>query len=204
MNFKNFTLNGISVFLGLIFFTAGMGKLFFEHRYPGLIGPVWLEERLATFWLGLFARFIAYTQVLVGFVLLTLRYRTLGAIMLLPLLLNILVVTISLHWRGTPYVLAFLLGLNLVLLLAEAPKLLHLLGFRTAYRPPVAAPSPATYGLVWLAGLAVMLASIPVSAYLPAAGYLLSILGPGIGLATYLKGGRAGEQPASPATPSPI
>ncbi|WP_018476271.1 hypothetical protein [Pontibacter roseus] len=192
MNFKTFTLNGISVFLGLIFFTAGMAKLFYEHRFPGLIGPVWLEERLAEFQLGLFARFIAYSQVVVGFILLTLRYRTLGAIALLPMLLNILLVTISQNWQGTPYVLAFFLLLNLVLLAAEAPKLLHLVGFRTAYAPAV--NSPIRHGLIWLVGLGLVLGSIPLSFRSLTAAYFLTVAGIATGLYTYWKGGRAGKQ----------
>jgi hypothetical protein len=162
MNYKSFFLNGISVFLGLIFFTAGMAKLFLEHKFPGLIGPVWLEERLAKFDLGLFARFIAYSQVFVGFVLLTLRYRTLGAIMMLPVLLNIFMVTVSQNWRGTPYVLLFFLVLNLFLLLVEAPKLLHLLGYRSGYMAPPT--SPFMYALLWVIGFGCALASIPLSA----------------------------------------
>ncbi|MBX0334376.1 hypothetical protein K3G39_14125 [Pontibacter sp. HSC-14F20] len=196
MNFKTFTLNGISVFLGLIFFTAGMAKIFYEHRFPGLIGPVWLEEKLAEFGLGLFARFIAYSQIVVGFMLLTLRYRTLGAIALLPMLLNILLVTISQVWKGTPYVLAFFLLLNLALLAAEAPKLLHLLGVRTNYA--TTAHSPIRYGLIWLSGLSLVLCSVPLSFQSQTAAYLLCGAGIATGLYTYWNGGRAGKQTIAP------
>lgn len=193
MHFKTLFLNGTSVFLGLIFFTSGMAKLYFEHKFPGLIGPVWLEDRLAEYGLGLFARFIAYSQITVGFLLLTLRYRTLGAIALLPMVLNILLITISQNWRGTPYVLAFFLLLNLVLLAAEAPKLLHLAGFKAAYIPPVPASSPVVLGLLWLASYAVVLISIPISFYSLPSGYMLSVAGVATGLASYFKGGRAGK-----------
>ncbi|MDO6390827.1 hypothetical protein Q4E40_11865 [Pontibacter sp. BT731] len=196
MNYKTFTLNGVSVFLGLIFFTAGMAKIFYEHRFPGLIGPVWLEEKLAEFGLGLFARFIAYSQIVVGFMLLTLRYRTLGGIALLPMLLNILLVTISQNWKGTPYVLALFLLLNLVLLAAEAPKLLHLLGFRANYSPSVHAP--IRYGLLWLTGLSLVLGSIPLSFLSLTAAYVLCAAGIAVGLYTYWRGGRAGKQEEAP------
>ena len=192
MNYKTFTLNGISVFLGLIFFTAGMAKVFYEHRFPGLIGPVWLEEKLAEFDLGLFARFIAYSQIMIGYMLLTLRYRTLGAIALLPMLLNIFLVTVSQNWAGTPYVLAFFLLLNIVLLIADAPKLLHLIGFRTTHAPVVYAP--LRFGLFWLAGLGLVLGSIPLSFRSPTAAYSLCVAGIAVGLYTYWKGGRAGKQ----------
>ncbi|WP_347157554.1 hypothetical protein [Pontibacter chitinilyticus] len=198
MRLKTFFLNGTSVFLGLIFFTAGMAKLYFGHKFPGLIGPVWLEERLAQYGLGLFARFIAYSQIAVGFILLTLRYRTIGAIALLPMLLNILMVTVSQQWPGTPYVLSFFLLLNLMLLTAEAPKLLHLLGFSTTYTPPVPTASPVKFGLLWLAGLILVLISIPVSFYSMATAYVVVVVGLAVGLFSYAKGGRAGSMATMP------
>jgi uncharacterized membrane protein YphA (DoxX/SURF4 family) len=78
------------VFLGLIFFSAGLGKQ--THGLtPGLIRPVWLEERLAQYGLGLRAQFVAWSQLLIGALLLSQRFATLGAVMLVPMLANILV-----------------------------------------------------------------------------------------------------------------
>ncbi len=78
-----------------------MAKLYFEHLFIGWIGPPWLIERLAEFELGLYGQFIALSQVIIGFMLMTQRFRSLGAVMLLPMILNILMVTISQHWVGT-------------------------------------------------------------------------------------------------------
>lgn len=108
-------LTGSRLFLGLIFLTAGMGKLT-HGGFPGLIGPVWLEERLATYGLGLFAQFVAWSQLLIGLLLLSKRFALIGAIMLVPMLANIFVITVSLQWRGTPYVNAVLLAMNALLL----------------------------------------------------------------------------------------
>ncbi|HEX9983370.1 MAG TPA: DoxX family protein [Thermoanaerobaculia bacterium] len=116
---------GVRVLLGAIFFTSGMGKLT-HGDFVGLIGPVWLEERLAQYGLGLWAQFVAWSQVTIGLLLLSQRFATLGAVMLVPMLVNILVVTISLQWRGTPYVNAVLLLLNLFLLATDWRKLLPL------------------------------------------------------------------------------
>lgn len=118
-----FTIS-IRLFLGLIFFSSGMAKLL---PFPGLIGPVWLEQELAQYGLAMFARFIAYSQILVGLLLLSQRFATLGAVMLFPLLLNIFMVTVSMNWRGTPYIIAFLLVLNIYLLLVDFHKLKFLL-----------------------------------------------------------------------------
>ncbi|MFZ6664598.1 DoxX family membrane protein [Peijinzhouia sedimentorum] len=122
-----FSIPATRVFLGLIFFTAGMAKLFADHKFPGLIGPVWLEERLAEHNLGLYARFIAWSQVIAGLTLLSQRFATLGAILTFPIILNIWVVTVSLEWQGTPYVNFVLILLNLHLLIADFPKLKFIL-----------------------------------------------------------------------------
>ena len=119
---KRVLVIGTRVFLGLIFFSAGLGKI--THGLtPGLIGPVWLEERLAQYGLGLWAQFVAWSQLLIGALLLSQRFALLGAVMLVPMLTNILVVTISLQWRGTPYVNAVLLAMNLFLLWVDRERL---------------------------------------------------------------------------------
>jgi uncharacterized membrane protein YphA (DoxX/SURF4 family) len=110
------------VFLGVIFFTAGLSKLT-HGMMPGLIGPPWMEERLAQYGLGLWAQFVAWSQLLIGALLLSQRFATLGAVMLVPMITNILVVTISLEWRGTPYVNSVLLAMNLFLLWADRERL---------------------------------------------------------------------------------
>jgi len=117
----------IRVFLGLIFFTAGMSKLYFEHQFPGLIGPVWLEERLAAHDLGMYARFIAGSQIVAGLLLFTQRFATLGAILTFPIILNIFMVTVSMKWQGTPYVNFVLLSLNAWLLAYDYHKLKYIL-----------------------------------------------------------------------------
>ena len=113
----------IRVFLGLIFFGAGMSKLYFEHKFLGIIGPVWLEDELTQYGLGMYARFIASAQVITGLLLFSQRFATLGALLLFPILLNILMVTVSLEWQGTPYVNGALLLLNIWLLLYDWSKL---------------------------------------------------------------------------------
>ena len=106
------------IFLGLLFFTSGMGKLTHGH-FPGIMGPVWLEDELAKYELGFFARFIAYFQVLIGGMMLVKRFSLIGSILLMPMLINILVVTISLKWRGTPYVVLVFLLMNCYLLITD-------------------------------------------------------------------------------------
>jgi uncharacterized membrane protein YphA (DoxX/SURF4 family) len=116
---------GLRLFLGLTFFTAGMSKLM---PFPGWIGPQNLVAVLDKYGLGPYGVFIAVRQAAIGLLLATQRFATVGAIMLVPMLANILVVTIALQWRGTPAVLGVMLAMNAWLLWYDRRKLLGLVG----------------------------------------------------------------------------
>lgn len=169
----------ISIFLGFTFWGAGMAKLYAGHQFIGWIGPQWLVERLAVYELGLFAQFIAICQITIGFMLLTTRYKLIGSIMMIPMILNILMVTISQNWAGTPYVLSVLFLMNLFLLWQ----------YRDFFRPLIDEGSNAERikvrkqkslqgHLTWLVGLALQLLSVPVSFQ----NLTLAFLTTGIGL----------------------
>jgi uncharacterized membrane protein YphA (DoxX/SURF4 family) len=123
---KDFLILLTRLFLGYIFLSAGFCKLTHGH-FGQLIGPPWLEERLAEFGLAMFARVVAYSQILCGALLLSQRFSLLGAIMLVPMNISILAVTVSLNWQGTPYVNTVFLLLNLFLIVYEWRKLRFLL-----------------------------------------------------------------------------
>lgn len=150
----------IQIFLGLVMFTAGSGKLFDGHAFPGMIGPVWLVEKLEPHGLALFARFIAYSQIVIGYLLFNRHSAALGAVMLVPMLLNILVVTSSLQWRGTPYVVAVFIALNAWLLWKDRERWLPLL------------PSPKI-----AIGLALVCAAPTLSTWHHGAGWAFSAAG---------------------------
>src|SRR6188768_310912 len=114
---------GIRFFLGFVFFTAGMGKLTQGQYFPLTMFPMSLAKILAPYGLSMWGEFVAWSQVIIGFLLLSQRFATIGAIMSLPLILNIFVVTVSLGFGGTPYLNAFLIALNLFLLAADYHKL---------------------------------------------------------------------------------
>ncbi len=113
-------ISSISFLLGIIFITAGIEKL---TGLPDIIGPHYLIEELEKHGLELYGKFIAYSQIIIGFLLINNRFRLLGAILLFPLLLNILFIVTSLDWNGTPYIVAFLLFLNCILILKDFHKI---------------------------------------------------------------------------------
>lgn len=154
----------IRIFLGLVFFGAGMSKLYFEHQFPGVIGPVWLEDALSKHGLGFYARFIAGSQVVAGLLLLTQRFATLGAIVTFPILLNIFMVTVSLKWQGTPYINAFLLLLNAWLLAYDFHKLKFILTDKPAELKQISLKRISlSADFLWIVAVIGILISIPLS-----------------------------------------
>ena len=119
-------LTSFQVLLAVIYFSAGMSKLF--PSFPHIIGPVWLIEELGKYQLALFGYFIAGAQILVGLLLFFNRFRLIAAVMLLPMHLCITIIPISLGWQGTPYVNGVLLLMILAILYSEKARLMALVG----------------------------------------------------------------------------
>jgi hypothetical protein len=96
--------------------------------------------------------------------LVTTRYKLLGSIMMIPLIGNILMVTISLQWRGTPIVLAFLLLLDLILLWQYRDFFRPIIDEgKRSYDLKTRAVRTRNGHLVWLSGLGLQLVAIQVS-----------------------------------------
>ena len=141
-----------------------MAKLYFEHHYFGWIGPAWLIERLEEYQLGFYGQFIAVSQIFIGYLLFTTRYKLIGSIMMIPLIGNTLMITISLQWKGTPFVLAFLLGLNFLILWHYRDLFKPLLNESFEGKFKRIATNKTNLGhLVWLCGLALQFISIAIS-----------------------------------------
>lgn len=152
-----FTIYALRWFLGILFTISGLAKLI--PGFPNTMGPPDLVATLASHGLAPFGRFIAVSEVGIGLLLLTRRFATIGALALVPMLTSIFIITSALHWRGTPFVVAGFLALNLVVLLHDYPRLLPLLGGRPP--APVDSFSRAdTSPLPWLAGTGVVLLSL--------------------------------------------
>ena len=68
---------------------------------------------------GLYWKFIGIGQLIAGFLLMTQRYSKLGALMNLPIILNIFVITLSYYFAYTPVVTGLMLMANLLLIIWE-------------------------------------------------------------------------------------
>jgi uncharacterized membrane protein YphA (DoxX/SURF4 family) len=162
-------------FLGFIFVSSGFGKIAHEAgvNLVSFIGPVTLESMLAPHGLALFGRYIACSQIIIGLCLLSSRLATLGAIMLVPMLMSIGVVTVSMNFKNTPFIVALLLVMNVLLLLKDWHKLKFIWAESTENLKPL----PLSFrwrraDALWLGGALLVLASIAVFSAAPVWGKL--------------------------------
>jgi hypothetical protein len=65
---------------------------------------------------GFYWRFLGLRQLATALLLLIPRTATLGALVYFPLILNIFVITVPLHFQGTPFITGLMLLANLYLL----------------------------------------------------------------------------------------
>ena len=66
---------------------------------------------------GLYWKFIGSAQLLAGFLLLTQRYAKLGALVNLPIIVNVFVITLSYYFAYTPVITGLMLLANILLII---------------------------------------------------------------------------------------
>jgi hypothetical protein len=102
--------------LGIGFIAPGLTK-FLGHRFTslGLDTPVgfFFEAMYRT---GFYWRFLGAAQILAALLTLIPRTATLGALTFFPIILNIFIITVSMDFRGTPFITGAMLCANLYLL----------------------------------------------------------------------------------------
>ena len=172
------TIHGLRWLLGTIFAISGLAKLI--PGFPNTIGPPNLEAILSAHGLGLFGRFVALSEVAVGTLLMTRRFATLGAVMVLPITLGLLVTTISLGWRGTPVVNGILLILTLALLVYDYPKLAPLVGARPATANWREAATTHSSSVAWVTLLGILLLWLAATRITMADGVWVALCGGGL------------------------
>lgn len=148
------------ILLGLAFIPTGLVKLLGERFTAlGLESPVGFFFE-AMYRSGGYWNFIGTAQFLAGVLLLIPATATLGAVIFFPIILNIFVITISLHFNGTPFVTGPMLLASVFLLCWDYDRLKFVLFPSSVrrFRPfRVSRLEAAGYGLGTVAGLGVML-----------------------------------------------
>ena len=112
---------------------SGMGKAIGERfiqagsqQIPptGMTLDVFFETLYRT---GLWWQFLGWGQLMAGFLLVTQRWSTLGAVAFLPISLNVFLITLSMDFHGTPLITGLMVLANLGLLAWDYAKLTPLL-----------------------------------------------------------------------------
>ncbi|HEY8389186.1 MAG TPA: DoxX family membrane protein [Parasegetibacter sp.] len=175
---KNVLIILIRVFIGVVFFSSGMSILFAENQFPGLLDFSWLQGKIQTPDLTLFARFVAFSQIITGFLLITQRFATLGALMLLPMTLCILMFGFSLNLTGSYLTNYLLLALNLVLLMADYHRIKFLFSDQSDKLKNVSVDrSFPFHDLVFVIGMFIVIVSPVLSFMHPALAYFSIAVG---------------------------
>ncbi len=72
---------------------------------------------------GLYWKFLGFAQILAGLLLMSQRYAKLGALMFLPIISNIFIITVSYGFTGTPYITGLMLLANILLVIWDWDEL---------------------------------------------------------------------------------
>ncbi|WP_026898816.1 DoxX family membrane protein [Daejeonella oryzae] len=123
---KNKILFGVSLLFGLMFINAGLNK-FFNYMPP----PENLPENLmkvmeAVMTIGWLMPLIGIAEIVGGILFITNKYRALGAIIIFPIMIGILLTSIMNAPSGLPLTL-ILLAINLWVIIENRAKYLPMI-----------------------------------------------------------------------------
>ncbi|AWM33296.1 hypothetical protein [Hymenobacter nivis] len=158
--------------LGAAFVFASVVKIE-GHRFMRLSGaaaPIHSPEHFfeTLYQSGLYWQFLGGVQCLAGFLLLTQRFATLGALLFLPIMANIFVITLSYNFAGTPIITGLMLLANGLLLAWDWLTLRVLVG------RPALPPAPGPQARLWeVVGLVLFAITAGYRSYAAAYNFLL-------------------------------
>jgi uncharacterized membrane protein YphA (DoxX/SURF4 family) len=110
------------ILLAFAFVPSGLKKLLGERfTILGVDNPVGFFFE-ALYQAGWYWNFLGFMQLLVALLLLIPRTTFLAALMYLPIIINILVIVIAMHFRGTPIIAGLMLLANIYLLFWDYKK----------------------------------------------------------------------------------
>lgn len=111
-----FVYSGIGKAMGGRFIQAGSLQI----PPQGMTLDVFFETLYRT---GIWWQFLGYSQVIAGLLLATQRFSSLGALLFLPISLNIFMITISMDFHATPFLTGSIVLANIGLLCWDFAKL---------------------------------------------------------------------------------
>lgn len=111
------------ILLFIAFLPSGLKKLLGERfTILGVDTPVgfFFEALYRT---GFYWNFLGFVQLITGLLLLIPKTSFFGALLYLPIIINIFIIVTSMHFTGTPYVAGLMLLANLYLIFWDYKKL---------------------------------------------------------------------------------
>lgn len=84
---------------------------------------------------GLWWKFLGLGQIIAGLLLMTQRYAKLGALMFLPIIANVFVITVSYDFHGTPVITGLMLIANIILVLWDWDEIKILINKTPVIKP---------------------------------------------------------------------
>ena len=110
------------ILLSIAFIPSGLKKLLGERfTILGIDNPVGFFFE-ALYQAGWYWNFLGFMQLLVALLLLIPRTTFLAALMYLPIITNILVIVVAMHFKGTPIIAGLMLLANIYLLFWDYKK----------------------------------------------------------------------------------
>jgi len=120
---KKKILFGVSLLFGLIFINAGLNKFFHYMPMPNNIPVNMMKAMTAFMQIGWLMPLIAVAEIVGGVLFITNKFRALGALIIFPVLIGILLTHIIIEPSGLPLAL-ILLGIEIWVIIENREKYL--------------------------------------------------------------------------------
>ena len=123
---KNKILFGVSILFGLMFINSGLNKFFNYMPMPKDMPEKMMKVMGAFMEIGWLLPLIAIAEITGGVLFITNKFRALGAIILFPILVGILLTHIFIEPSGLPIAIV-LLGIELWVIIENREKYLPMI-----------------------------------------------------------------------------
>lgn len=176
--------------IGLAFVHASLPKILGERFTTiGIDSPVGFYFE-AMYRSGFYWNFLGWSQMLAAVLLMTQRFSTLGALMFLPIMTNIFLVTWSIGFQGTPVITFLMLLANIMLLVWEFDKLKVLIpadnqAITINYKPDEFMQKPVWVYLGFLIIAVILVADLTTFTLMAKSITLLSVVAAAAGTGLY-------------------
>lgn len=123
---KKKILFGVSILFGLMFINSGLNKFFNYMPMPKDMPEDMINAMKAFMTIGWLMPLVAVAEIVGGVLFITNRYRALGAIIIFPVLVGILLTNITFSPSGLP-IASILMGIEIWVIVENLKKYLPMI-----------------------------------------------------------------------------